>query len=315
MTTDLVQYKNLFYDSTRWEGFRLRPGDIVISTPPKCGTTWTQRICALLILQTPHLEKPLTTYSPWIDILTTPIAEVLGDLEAQTHRRFIKTHTPFDGIPCDERVTYLSVGRDPRDVALSWYGHLENTDFESVLVRREAVVGNDDIANLPEQGPPVLPDTDRERFWLWVDDPTPATESPCSLVATLHHLGSFWKERHRPNVVMLHYSDLKADLEGEMRRLAARLGIDVPESRWPDLVKAATFDEMKREADKTAPGVTEELWQDNSRFFRSGALGEWEALLEPGDDARYDARVRELAGVGPDDEQFAAWAHQGGRQD
>lgn len=306
----LVQYRNFFYDSTRWEGFRFRPGDIVISTPPKCGTTWTQRICALLILQTPHLEKPLTTYSPWIDVLTTPIAEVLGDLEAQTHRRFIKTHTPFDGLPFDERVTYVCVGRDPRDVALSWYGHVENTDFESVVVRRGAVVGSEDIADLPEQGLPVLPDTDRERFWLWVDDPTPATGAACSLVATLHHLGSFWKERHRPNVVMLHYSDLKADLEGEMRRLAARLGIDVPESRWPDLVKAATFDEMKREAHKTAPGVTEEFWQDNSRFFRRGALGEWKAVFEPGDDARYAAHVRELA-----DDDLAAWVHQGGQPD
>ena len=40
-------------DSSRWREFQLRPDDIVISVPSKCGTTWMQMICALLIFQTP----------------------------------------------------------------------------------------------------------------------------------------------------------------------------------------------------------------------------------------------------------------------
>jgi hypothetical protein len=39
------------FDSSRWDSFERRPGDIIICTPPKCGTTWTQMICALLVLQ------------------------------------------------------------------------------------------------------------------------------------------------------------------------------------------------------------------------------------------------------------------------
>jgi aryl sulfotransferase len=310
MSQDLVLYKNLFYDSTRWNGFRLREDDIVISTPPKCGTTWTQRICALLIFQSPRLDKPLTTYSPWIDILTQPIGDVVAELDAQTHRRFIKTHTPFDGIPYDPRVTYLCVGRDPRDVALSWDGHMANMDFPALLAARGASVGNEDIAEIVEQGPPPLPESLRERFWMWMDDPTPATETASSLLATLHHLHSFWKVRERPNVVFLHYADLKADLEGEMRRLASHLGIRIAEDRWPELVKAATFEEMKRDADRTAPGVTEAIWQQNSGFFRAGSLGEWTALFEEGDQERYSALVRGFV----EDEDFAAWAHGGRRR-
>ena len=45
-----------------------------------------------------------------------------------------------------------------------------------------------------------------------------------------------WARRDEPNVVLVHYDDLFADLEGEMRRLADRLGIAVPEERWPELV-------------------------------------------------------------------------------
>src|SRR6266496_703389 len=99
--TAVRRYEASMYDSNRWDGFELRPGDIIISTPPKCGTTWTQMICALLILQEPELPLPLDTLSPWIDMVTRARTDVFADLEAQTHRRFIKTHTPLDGIPND----------------------------------------------------------------------------------------------------------------------------------------------------------------------------------------------------------------------
>src|SRR5260221_12941970 len=62
----LVRYQSLIADSARWEGFALREGDIIISTPPKCGTTWVQMICALLIFQTPDLPKPIDQISPWL---------------------------------------------------------------------------------------------------------------------------------------------------------------------------------------------------------------------------------------------------------
>src|SRR3954470_1604716 len=126
--TAVRRYETSMYDSNRWDGFELRPGDIIISTPPKCGTTWTQMICALLILQEPELPFPLDTLSPWIDMVTRARTNVFADLAAQTHRRFIKTHTPLDGIPNDPTVTYICVGRDPRDVALSMDHHIDNMD-------------------------------------------------------------------------------------------------------------------------------------------------------------------------------------------
>src|SRR5215207_1691859 len=74
--TAVRRYEASMYDSDRWDGFELRPGDIIISTPPKCGTTWTQMICALLILQEPELPLPLDTLSPWIDMVTRARTDV-----------------------------------------------------------------------------------------------------------------------------------------------------------------------------------------------------------------------------------------------
>src|SRR6266487_1829618 len=121
--TAVRRYEASMYDSNRWDGFEFRPGDIIISTPPKCGTTWTQMICGLLIFQTPDFDRPLAEITPWLDMQTRKLDEVFADLGAQAHRRFIKTHTPIDGLPQSDDVIYLCVGRDPRDVGVSMDNH------------------------------------------------------------------------------------------------------------------------------------------------------------------------------------------------
>ena len=246
--TAVRRYEASMYDSNRWDGFELRPGDIIISTPPKCGTTWTQMICALLILQEPELPLPLDTLSPWIDMVTRARTDVFADLEAQTHRRFIKTHTPLDGIPNDPTVTYICVGRDPRDVGLSMDHHIGNTDIGAFLSQRERAAAIDGIELGPLRPPRPRPDGERDRFWQWVDDETPSTQVGSSLRRTVEHLQTFRDAADDLDVVYLHYDDLKADLEGQMRQMAARLGIDVDEHRWPRLVQAATFESMRSRA-------------------------------------------------------------------
>src|SRR5581483_12365576 len=105
----MEQYKSFVMDNSRFDGFALRDDDIIITTPAKCGTTWTQTIVALLVFGTTDLPKPVDLLSPWLEMCTRPLESVVSDLEAQTHRRFIKSHTPRDGLPWDPRVTYIVV--------------------------------------------------------------------------------------------------------------------------------------------------------------------------------------------------------------
>ena len=66
MTTEeapRIRYRNLVWNSDRWNGFAFRDDDIVISTQPKCGTTWMQMQCALLLFRTPDLPLPLAASS------------------------------------------------------------------------------------------------------------------------------------------------------------------------------------------------------------------------------------------------------------
>jgi hypothetical protein len=303
--TPRIRYRSIIADSGRWDGFAFRPGDVVISTPPKCGTTWTQMLCALLIFDGPAFPAPLGDISPWLDMCNRPLAEVTAALAAQTHRRFIKTHTPLDGLPLQADVTYLVVGRDPRDVMISYEHHAANLDFERFLELRAAAVGNEDLAELP---PRRVPSEDpAERFRAFVADET--VVSPPSLASVLRHLDTGWQRRREPNVALCHYADLTADLPGELLRLARILGIPCSPERARELAPEASLARMRERAADDAPNVsqgTRGSWKDVRAFFRSGGTGEWRERLSAADLTAYEARVADL--VGPD---LAAWAHGG----
>jgi aryl sulfotransferase len=289
------RYRSPDEDSGRWLGFDFRPGDIVISTRSKSGTTWVQMICGLLIFQTPDLPESLGRLSPWLDWLVQPREEVLTQLADQQHRRFIKTHTPLDGLPLDPRATHIVVARHPLDLAVSLYHHSQNLDRD----RMRQLTGQPEPARARPPRPPL-----KEWLLSWIDwDGDPQTTLD-TLPNVMWHLSDAWARRHDTNIVLVHYDDLSTDLEGEMRRLATRLQIDVPEARWPDLVHAATFGQMRDRADRLAPDRLGVL-KDPAAFFRQGTSGSGGALLSEGEVAHYHRRVAALA---PPD--LLAWLHR-----
>jgi hypothetical protein len=106
-------------------------------------------------------------------------------------------------------------------------------------------------------------------------------------------------------MVLVHYEDLSADLSGEMRRLAARLDITVPEDKWPDLVEAATFKGMQAVADQLQPVPALRQRGVSERFFRRGSSGEGRALLTEAESALYRARAARIAPP-----ELLAWLHR-----
>lgn len=298
-----MRYRNFVFDSVRWSGFQLRPDDIIITTPAKCGTTWTQNIVAMLVLGATTFDRPVAELSPWLEQVLRPLDDVVADLEAMDHRRFIKSHTPLDGLPWHEDVTYLAVLRDPRDAAVSWDHHFNNMDLQRVLQLRAQAHGMEDLAELPPMTDPS--DDPVERFWSYMTERAPSPEFAGGLEALARHAKTAWERRLEPNVVLVHYADLQQDLEGEMRRIASRLGIEIAESRWPELVEAGSFSSMKARADALVPNAGQ-IWLDQTGFFHRGTSGQWRDLVTDVDDDRYQAIVRELI----DDEELLSWLHR-----
>jgi hypothetical protein len=289
VTPKLVRYTSPEEDSSRWDGFPFRDGDIVISTRSKTGTTWVQMICALLIFQTPHLDGPIGSYSPWLDRLVLPKEEIFARLEAQPHRRFIKTHTPLDGVPIDPRATYIVVGRHPLDSAVSLYYQGENINRARLRQLTGELTGRPMPAGSKKPRKPV-------REWLldWIYNEAGPLQQMDSIRGVLWHDCDAWTRRAEPNIVLMHYADLCADLDGQMRQLARRLSITVPEPAWPGLVEAATFASMRAVAEKAAPD-SNQILKSASAFFRRGTSGAGRELLTEDELARYYARTAELA--------------------
>ncbi|NKE59005.1 sulfotransferase domain-containing protein [Lentzea sp. PSKA42] len=290
----LRRYRTVVSDSALWVDFPFRAGDVVLSPPAKCGTTWMQMLCALLIFDTAEFDRPLTEISPWLDAVTYDTAATLATLESQRHRRFIKTHTPLDGLPFHQDVTYVCVGRDPRDAMLSFENAAAN-------IHPDAMSSLDpQVAQLPAPDP-------LDRFWVWADADlvNDTTSFGVTLANLVNHVRTFWDRRDEPQVALFHYADLKADLPGQLRRLAQVLSIEVSEQRINELATAATFDHMRGRADELAPGVDAKLWRSNENFFRSGTSGQWRRLLDSAALDRYQRRVVELA---PPD--LVEWLHR-----
>ena len=290
----LRSYRSPEEDNARWAAFPFRPGDIVISTRSKHGTTWMQMICALLVFRTPDLPAPLGELSPWLDRLTEPQDELFARLAGQSHRRFLKTHTPLDGLPIEPQATYVVVARHPLDAAVSLYHQGEKSTGN----------GCGGWSGCPSQtaagAAPALHD------WLveWIDDDPAPAESLDSLPGVMWHLAGAWRRRADPNVVLVHYDDLQHDLAGAMRGVADRLGIEIEEPAWPALVRAASFSEMRAGAESLLPDRNGVL-KDPAAFFRRGTSGAAREVLSDAETAYYDERVRALAAA-----DLVAWLHR-----
>jgi len=285
-------FHNHHFDSTIWDDFAMRDDDIVIATYAKSGTTWMQQIVAQLLFDGREgLE--VADMSPWLDLRVPPREVKLPPLEAQTHRRFIKTHLPVDALVYSPKAKYLYIARDGRDVVWSMYNHHANANdtwYEAL---------NDTPGRV---GPPIeKPPADVRKYFLdWLDrDGHP-------FWPFWENVASWWAIRDLPNLYTVHFEDLKRDMPGEIRRIAAFLEIPIDETRWPKILEHCSFDYMKRHATKSVP-LGGAFWDGGAEtFVHRGVNGRWRDTLTAEDCARYERTAQERLGVA-----CAAWLTSG----
>jgi aryl sulfotransferase len=119
-------------------------------------------------------------------------------------------------------------------------------------------------------------------------------------------LRGWWERRHLRNVLLVHFNDLKADLDGEMRRIAVFLGLAVDPRTWSDQVARCTFESMKSRADEI--GVFERNFVGGAQsFLHKGTNDRWRDVLTADELARYDEAVAKF--LSPEQ---ARWLERGG---
>ena len=192
--------------------------------------------------------------SPWLDLRVPPKAVKLPLVEAQTHRRFLKTHLPVDALVFSPKAKYLYIGRDGRDVVWSMYNHHANANalWYEALNDTPGLVGDAD-RTAPGLGRRVLPRLAGARWppvlavlgerALLVGDPRPAQRA-CSCIS----------------------SALKDDMPGEIRRIAAFLEIPIDEATWEAILEHCSFDYMKANATASVP-LGGAFWDGGAETF------------------------------------------------
>jgi len=155
----------------------------------------------------------ITQVVPWIELAHDLKLDIHAPQRARPHA--FKSHLCWDEIPKGGR--YIIVLRDPLDAFVSFFRFLEGWHFEA---------GSVTLAPFADDA------LDREsgrNYW--------------------RHTASWWGQRDNPDVLLLAYEDMKADLPGTVQRVADFMG-GYPPERVALATRQAGFDFMKAHADQ-----------------------------------------------------------------
>lgn len=278
------EYQNHHMDSTRWNDFEYRDHDIVIATWVKSGTTWMQQIVGQLLFDGVE-NLPVMDICPWLDLRIVPKDDMFELLTNQPHRRFLKTHLPADTVPINPKVHYIFVGRDGRDALWSWHHHHSQfTDLAyDAFNETPGLVGYP----LPHPNPDIV-----EYFREWL------AKDGYPIWPFFSNIRSWWEIRNLPNVLFVHFNELKDDLPGQMRRIAEFLDISVDETMWTKQVEHCTFNYMKEHAESLTPMLEQMLSGGGKAFINKGTNARWRDALTEKDVRDYESTA--LRELGPD---------------
>jgi aryl sulfotransferase len=290
-------------NSLVWKDFLVQggfvEGDLVVADPFKAGTTWTQRILQQILANGEEGKDGLSDTSPWLDSSWGNHDQMLSVLKEQkknAERRVIKSHVPADTIPIDEKARYFFVGRNGKDVGLSFHNYLKNftADTMNLINRLHAEWSADPT-------PLVIPESMREFFDLWLDKDGYGC---CDLFDIM---GTWWKVKELPNVLLVHYQQLKEDLREQIVRIAEFIDVDVPLVQLDTIVAHCSFDYMRDRADRMAPFNGTHMSSAKS-FFHKGPDRDFRSELTAEQIKRFNQKALKKLGS-----ECAHWLETGER--
>lgn len=299
------RYLHPLINDLQWDELPLHESDIVIASAIKAGTTWLQTVVANLIFQELGLPAPVMDISPWVERYReeSEMKAMLSMLDAQKHRRLLKTHLPIDALRFDRRLKYLMIARDPRDVFMSLWNHHQHYSAERVQLHR-------DIGQAIDRPWVEMPSDLHAFYHRWISEPYFEWEREGTPYwSVFYHFASWWPYRDLDNVLFVHYNDLLSNPQSQISTIAKFLNIDVTPSFWPHLLQRVSFNFMKAHGAEIMGRAEQSFKGGAATFINRGENGLWRNVLDEGEKSLY-----ELAANRALDQQARSWLEKGNRE-
>jgi hypothetical protein len=276
-----------------------RDGDIVVSVPAKSGTTWTMNIVHQLRSGgDPDLDDVYREV-PWLEFVPGPTAtpdELVRRIDSMPPRprRAFKTHSAPEALPYHAAgsgtdVQYVVVVRNPDEVLASFYPFVGAHSAEWFAlwgIDKQAFVPPDIEAYFETLGKAMLPG------------------------GMFGFLAAWWPLRHAPNVLLMHFSDMKRDHEGSVRRIADFLGFEPAAEQWPAILEYTSFPWMKLHEHKFEIRHAADVpVLDSGAMVRKGKI---DAAHEDGVTPAMSAELKAIGQEMLADRQAFEWLYFGG---
>nr|DBA17279.1 TPA: hypothetical protein GDO54_002753 [Pyxicephalus adspersus] len=248
----------------RVEEFQARPDDVVISTYPKAGTTWTSEIVDMIYCGgDPEKCKRDTIYNrvPYLEFRIPNMPTGVELLEGRPSPRLLKTHLPIQLMPesfWDKKSKVIYIARNAKDVAVSYY-------FFHNMVKA-----------LPDPGPwDIFLDSYMKGYVCygsWHD-----------------HVKGWWEKRYDHNILYLFYEDLKENPKREIRKMLQFLEIKMTDDIVEKIVHHTSFEEMKNNDMVNYKTIANDvLDQTTTTFMRKGLAGDWKNYFTVAQNKTFD---------------------------
>ncbi len=277
-----------------------RDGDVVISVPPKSGTTWTMNIVHQLLTGGTADFRDIYEEVLWMEFLGHPgqsHQDVLDRAAAMPsdRRRAFKTHSAPPAVPfvkdgSDRDVKYIVVLRNPEEALVSFWPFLGKHSDEWF-----------DLWQMPRE---AMCRPDFPTFYSEVVD------GHGMQGAFFGFLAAWWPLRNEPNVLFIHFADMKRDHEASIRKIAKFLDAEPSEDRWPRVLEYTSFSWMKENEDKfEARTIGKIPVLKSGAMIRKGEVGKAKSDGMTDDIARH---LRQMGGQICPDAAAVDWLYEGG---
>ena len=282
------------------QDIKWRDGDIVISVPVKSGTTWTMNIVHQLLTGGTSDFQDIYDEVPWIEFLSypgQPHQEVIDRVDAMpaSRRRAFQTHSappqiPFIKVGTERDVKYIVIFRNPEEALVSFRPFLEQH--------------SDEWYNLWQMPREAMCRPDFPSFY------TDVIDSQGMQGMVFGFLAAWWPFRYEPNVLFLHFSDMKRDHEASIRKIAEFIGVEPTDDQWPAILEYTSFPWMKRHEDKFEASTAGKVpILKLGAMIRQGEAGKAES---DGMTKEISLHLRELGGRICPDPVAVNWFYDGG---